>query len=122
MTGVQTCALPISKLINGRVPVYRVEDGREGAPAPLEQNFWVATASGAGTQELAWRATDGNWSIVVMNTDGSPGVSAEVNAGLKIASLGRLAAAVALVGAAMAAASVALIMVGTSRTGMGTNT
>lgn len=100
----------VAKLVDGIVPVYQFEEGSDDIPAPLEQNFWVASASGAGTQDLVWRATQGNWSIVVMNADGSPGVSAEVNAGLKVASLGRLTVAVALVGAAMAAASIALIV------------
>ena len=104
------------------MPVYQVEVGSDDISAPLTQDFWVASASGADTQELVWRAADGNWSIVVMNADGSPGVSAKVSVGLKVGSLGRLTMTVALVGAAMAAASVVLIVAGASLTDVGTNT
>jgi hypothetical protein len=112
----------VARVVDGKVPVYNFEEGSDDIPAPLEQSFWVASASGAGTQELVWRATRGNWSIVVMNADGSPGVSAEVDAGLKVSPLGRLTVAVALAGAAMAAASVALIVAGAAHTDVGLKT
>lgn len=107
----------VAELVDGKVPLYEIEGGDNSVPAPVEQDFWAATASGAGTQELEWRATDGNWSIVLMNADGSPGVSAAVNAGLKVASLGRLTVALVIVGVAMAAASAALIVAGVSHGG-----
>lgn len=55
-----------------------------GAPAgpPAAQDFWVASAAGPGRSELAWSATEGDWSVVVMNTDAGRPVSAEVRAAL----------------------------------------
>jgi hypothetical protein len=104
----------IAELVDGGMPLYQIEDGSNKIAAPVDQDFWVAAASGDGTQELEWRAIDGNWSIVVMNADGSPGVSADVNAGLNVASLGRLIVTLVIVGGAMAAASAALIVTGVS--------
>ena len=51
---------------------------------PAAQPFWAASATGRGTQALTWKIKSGEWSIVVMNADGSPGVSASVSAGAKI--------------------------------------
>jgi hypothetical protein len=62
---------------------YRTDGGgRPGAPG--EQGFWAAKASGTGTQTLAWDVEDGNWSVVVMNADGSAGVDTGVVAGAEL--------------------------------------
>ena len=69
---------------------YR-EHGGDGRPAlPADQDFWAASAHGSGTQSVAWDVEDGNWSIVVMNADGSRGVDADISAGAKIPFLGTL--------------------------------
>ena len=53
-----------------------------GAPAsPQAQSFWVARASGAGTETLAWKAASGQWAIVLMNAGATPAVSADVAVG-----------------------------------------
>ena len=53
-------------------PRYRSREGSLTVDRPDEQDFWVATASGPGTQELSWEATTGRWAVVLMNADGSP--------------------------------------------------
>jgi hypothetical protein len=60
-----------------------VAGDRRPAP-PGEQSFWAASAQGAGPQKLEWDVEDGDWSVVVMNADGSAGVDAEVTAGAKV--------------------------------------
>jgi hypothetical protein len=52
-------------------------------PVPAAQPFWVATASGPGTQALHWSKERGAWSAVVMNADGSPGVEVGADVGLR---------------------------------------
>jgi hypothetical protein len=59
---------------------------RSGTTAPAipdTQQFWAASASGDGTQALTWKPEQGRWSIVVMNADGSPRVTADVSLGAK---------------------------------------
>jgi hypothetical protein len=56
---------------------------RKPAP-PAEQPIWTASDQGAGTRTLEWDVEDGDWSVVVMNADGSRGVDAEVTAGAKV--------------------------------------
>ena len=66
---------------------YRRVDGASVAPAPTDQTFWAATASGSGVQTLQWDVEGGTWSIVVMHPDGQPEVRAEVSVGVKIDAL-----------------------------------
>lgn len=61
---------------------YARSAGSTASP-PADQRFWVATASGPGTQTLLWDKAYGPWSAVVMNADGSPGVRARADVGLR---------------------------------------
>ena len=67
---------------------FRVDYDREpgkGRPAtPASQRLWAASAQGSQTQTLTWDTADGDWSVVVMNADGSAGVDARVSAGAKL--------------------------------------
>jgi hypothetical protein len=88
----------------------------ERAPAPpTTETFWTASVEGTGTKTLAGTARSGEWSVVVMNADASPGVAAEATAGahtdlllpigigLLIAALVLLGTGTALIVAAVAA-------------------
>jgi hypothetical protein len=57
----------------------------DGEPAPpAAERIWAASTSGDGSQTLDWHAEDGDWSVVVMNADGSRGVQADISAGAKL--------------------------------------
>jgi hypothetical protein len=64
-------------------PDSTVVAGDRPPAAPLEQPFWVASASGTGLQTLRWPSEGGDWTIVVMNADTTPGLAADVNAGAR---------------------------------------
>jgi len=65
------------------------DNAADGRPAlPADQQFWAASAHGSGTQTVAWDLEEGDWSIVVMNADGSRGVNTEISAGAEVAFLG----------------------------------
>ncbi|RZT20803.1 hypothetical protein EV649_3956 [Kribbella sp. VKM Ac-2569] len=55
--------------------------GDKPAALPANQSFWVASATGTGPQTLDWTARSGDWSVVIMNADGSPKVDAELSVG-----------------------------------------
>jgi hypothetical protein len=59
---------------------YDTHGGARPAP-PVAQRFWTASANGSGTQTVDWKVRSGNWSVVVMNADGSKNVDAGVRAG-----------------------------------------
>ena len=69
---------------------YRTTAGKARAGKPGDETFWAASASGTGVQDLTWDVRDGDWSVVVMNADGSPGVQAGVSAGAKLPILDEL--------------------------------
>jgi hypothetical protein len=55
---------------------------------PEQEPFWVATASGTGGQELRWAPAAGDWTLVVMNADGSRPVVADLSFGATAPGLG----------------------------------
>jgi hypothetical protein len=63
---------------------YSPQAGKLSPARPGDERIWAASAQGAGPQTLTWEAEDGDWSIVVMNADGSPGIDADVSAGAKL--------------------------------------
>lgn len=69
--------------------VYTTNDGATDPAAPGTADFWVASVSGSGEQTLDWTIESGEWALVIMNADGSPGVSADVRFG--VATLSALA-------------------------------
>ena len=84
---------------------HAVAGERRPAP-PGEQRIWAASDQGPGTRTLEWDVADGDWSVVVMNADGSRGVDAEVEAGAKVPFLSEIgwtatgSGAILLIGAA----------------------
>lgn len=99
--------------ITGTSPVYRQQGTRVAALSePTEQDFWVASAAGSGTQEISWSATSGRWAAVVMNADGSPGITVSMTVGAKSGLIAPLAVVLTLLGIALTAAAIVLIVYG----------
>jgi hypothetical protein len=84
---------------------------RRPAP-PGEQSIWAASAQGAGAQTLEWDIEDGDWSVVVMNADGSAGVDAGVTAGAKVPFLTELGWSAIGTGAFFLIAAAGLLVLG----------
>jgi hypothetical protein len=63
---------------------YEHQPGRSLPLAPAAQHFWTASDHGTGERTLTWDVEDGDWSIVVMNADGSRGVDAGVSTGADV--------------------------------------
>jgi hypothetical protein len=78
-----------------------VESAGGGAPAsvPGTQGFWVASATGTGTQAVTWDAANGTWTAVVMDPNGDPGVDVEATLGATMPALLGIAFASLLIGA-----------------------
>ena len=83
----------------------------EGRPAmPGAQTFWAASSADGRT--LDWKVREGDWTVVVMNADGSAGVDVEAKAGAKVPIIGDLGWWLAIPGAVLGALSVVLIVAG----------
>ncbi|RZL77089.1 MAG: hypothetical protein EOP32_26295 [Rhodococcus sp. (in: high G+C Gram-positive bacteria)] len=88
-------------------PAYQQIPGARAAALPTAQQFWSASSTGFGTQELRWDLQSGSWTVVVVNADASQGISVDPPAGARLGFLGPLALGV-LIGA------VVLLIIGTA--------
>lgn len=61
--------------------VYTRNEGAADPGAPETEGFWVASVSGNGELALDWTIENGEWALVIMNADASPGVAADVRFG-----------------------------------------
>lgn len=91
---------------------YRRESGDRRPATPARESFWAASTQGRGIQALDWRVKDGDWSVVVMNADGSRGVAADVSAGAKIPFLDELGWTAIGVGGALLIGALTLTVLG----------
>ena len=88
---------------------YRTTGGLTAPAAPGTQPIWASKASGSGTQTLTWDAEDGDWSVVVMNADGSAGVDTDISVGADVPIVGDIATALTIGGISGLGIGVALI-------------
>ena len=88
-----------------------------GAPAgpPGAQPFWTEQTSGAGRQQLTWEPADGDWTVVVMNADGSAGVSADLRVGAELPALTGIAWGVLIGGALLTLVAVTILLLAVRR-------
>ncbi|MEV0831050.1 DUF4389 domain-containing protein [Nonomuraea rubra] len=75
---------------------------------PSAQTFWAAT----GTSTLTWDVQPGEWTVVVMNANGTPAVAADLRVAAALPWLGGLTAGLFIAAAVLLLAGAALILVG----------
>jgi hypothetical protein len=86
--------------------------GQATPRAPDSQGIWEASVEGSGTQTLRWDPEPGDWSVVLMNADGSAGVNTETTFAARVSFLFELGLGLVIGGAVLLAGSAALIFVG----------
>ncbi len=91
---------------------YRYADGGAPSAAPGTEDFWVASADGPGRQTFEWEPTSGDWTVVVMNADGSEGVSVDAAIAAKSPWVFRVGVALLVGGAVGLLVGVALLVLG----------
>ena len=94
---------------------YERHGGNRHPVSPEHADIWAASSDGRGEQSIDWEIEDGDWSIVVMNADGSLGVDADVSAGADIPFLDELGWSAIGSGAFALVLSVGLIALGIRR-------
>ena len=82
---------------------------------PSTQEFWVAANTGTGTQSIRWAPSNGDWSVVVMNADASPGVAFEGDIGAEVPVLRPIAIGLLVAGSILLIIGIALIAGSISR-------
>lgn len=76
---------------DGSSPTYEFTDGGSPRAAPADETFWVASATGEGQQTITWEPGEGDWTLVVMNGEGTTPVKAEVEVGATVPVLDNVA-------------------------------
>jgi hypothetical protein len=89
---------------------YREHQGGQPASDPAAQTFWTATAAGTGPQTVTWPIADGDWALVIMNTDASAGIQADVTAGAALPILRTVAIIAFIVGGMLLVAGIAMVV------------
>ena len=93
----------VDDLDNSGDPEYSRRSGGAPTGPPGDETFWVASTEGAGERTLEWEPEDGDWQAVVMNEDGSRGVSSELSIGAELDSILWIGIGMLLAGALFAA-------------------
>lgn len=91
---------------------YSPQRGQSKPAPPAGERMWVASTEGRGSQTLDWKVRDGDWSVVVMNADGSRGVLTEISAGAKVPYLTSIGWGVVGGGTALLLAAIVLVAFG----------
>ena len=94
---------------------YRSFDGGAPTSVPGDQQFWVASSAGTGSQQVTWDIERGSWTVAVMNTDGSPGIAISAEAGVRLGFLLPLAIGLLVGGIVLASLAAALLVWATRR-------
>ena len=96
------------------VDPFTIERSRragEGRPAvPAAQTFWAASSTDG--RPLEWKVRSGDWSVVMMNADGSPGVSVDATVGADAPFVRDLAYWLTIPGAGFGLIALILVAVG----------
>jgi hypothetical protein len=84
---------------------YDHTNGHAPQQAPTKEPFWAKSTSGAGTITLDWKPQPGKWRAVLMNADGSRGITASLQLGARTSLLWWAGGALLGLGAVAAAAA-----------------
>ncbi len=90
----------------------------ERMPEPPDtQSFWVASSSGAGEQTITWDVQAGQWAVVVMAADASPGVAVDATAGVSTTLLTPVGIGLLVFGVLALGGAIALLVAATAGAG-----
>jgi hypothetical protein len=94
---------------------YEDHAGNRRPVAPADSHIWTASEQGSGKQILNWEIKDGDYSVVVMNADGSHGVDADISTGASLPFLDEIAWTAVGSGGFVLILGVALLVMGIRR-------
>ena len=89
---------------------YERVGGAVTPAAPVAEDVWTLSRVGTGPQTMTWTPADGDWVLVVMNADGTPGVNVAGEVGAELPILPWLAAGLIAGGAVVLLVSAGLVV------------
>jgi hypothetical protein len=103
-----------TKLVQVQFPIALPTQDEKGTAGPLAApntlDWWVAKASGAGTQSIAWPIEDGPYDVVIMNADGKTAPDVQVDLGVEIPKAFVTALVIFAVGIVLLALGILLVL------------
>jgi hypothetical protein len=94
---------------------YTRHAGNRHPVAPEHSDIWAVSNQGTGTQAVDMEFAEGDWSVVVMNADGSLGVDADISAGANVPFLDELGWTALGSGSFVLVLGIALLVAGVRR-------
>jgi hypothetical protein len=82
--------------------------GTDDPAPPADERFWTTSRTGDG--ELTWPLNEGDWSLVVMNADGTAGVDVAGTATARIPVLGTAIAVLLVIGVPLVVGGLVMIV------------
>jgi hypothetical protein len=99
----------------GGEPTYRQHPGGLPAQPPTSARIWAASTTGTGRQTFTWPVREGDWTLVVMNADGSRGVAADVAVGATVPAATGIVVGLLVAGALLLVLSVVVLVLALRR-------
>jgi hypothetical protein len=96
----------------GGMKTEHEQGGHRTPPPPDVQPFWVAKAQGS-TANLTWTVAPGDWTLVIMNANGSADVAVTASGSLGLPALGPIGVILLVAGLAILIGGVLLTISGT---------
>ena len=93
-----------------------VRNGSARLGSPSDQSFWVAESDGRSAADTTWKIRDGSYRVVVMNADGSPGISVDGEFGVHVPRLTAVATTALAGGLILIASGIVLVVAGARST------
>lgn len=88
---------------------FRLHPGTAPSAPPTVHSYWVVHTSSADEQELLWEPQAGTYYVVVMNSDGSEGIDADIQVGARVPFFGGIANILLVAGLFVGAIGVLMI-------------
>lgn len=102
----------VTGVTDGKINYNRTAGAVRAVPEPAEQDFWLASTTGTTSTTLKWQITDGGYTVVLANADGSVDIAARVRGSAQIPDLSALGGGVLVFGVILALLGIALIVLG----------
>jgi Domain of unknown function (DUF4389) len=100
---------------------YRDLTGSSVPQRPARQDFWAASASGPGIQQVEWSIAPGEWGVVVMNADASDSVTVRLQAGVRSDLIAPIASVLIVTGILLLLIGIPMLVVGAVLLGRATS-
>jgi hypothetical protein len=105
-------SVPVDEVTDFEIDPFELRrtphQGSRRPERPASQHFWLASGSGRDTATLRWKVRDGDYRLVLMNTDGSARVDVDGDVGLTLPHVARTGWVLVGVGMLLALGGVAV--------------